>query len=375
MNQNIANLAALGQSIWIDYIRRGMIESGELEAIRDRGVVGLTSNPTILHKAVTESDDYAAALAGCIGQARSADEVYETLVWEDIRSAAAIMKPVFRRTDGVDGYVSIEVNPSLAHDTDATVAQGRRIFHAIGHPNVMIKVPATPAGLPAIEALLAEGINVNVTLIFSVDVYRQVMQAYLRGVRRFTDTGHPPSGVASVASFFVSRIDTAVDARLTEQIQAGRPDRSPLLGKAAIANSKLAYRAFQETFATRRGPFAELEARGARVQRPLWASTSTKNPAYRDTYYVDTLIGPQTVNTVPPSTLDALCDHLDVRVTVTDEVADAQRTMERLADAGIDLGSVTAALRDAGVQIFADSFNALMADLEAKRRLQTAESG
>ena len=374
MNDKIAELTSLGQSIWIDYIRRGMIQNGELEALRDRGVVGLTSNPTIFQKAIAESDDYTGALADCAGRTGSADEIYETLVFDDIRNAAAIMEPVFRDTDGVDGYVSIEVNPSLAHDTAATVAEGKRIFETLGKPNVMIKVPGTAAGLPAIEALLADGINVNVTLIFSVDVYLNVMQAYLRGVKRFADAGHDPSRVASVASFFVSRIDGAVDKLLTTKIEAGSADLSPLLGQTAIANTKLAYVAYQEVFERSDGPFAELRARGARVQRPLWASTSTKNPDYRDTYYVDTLIGPHTVNTVPPATLDALCDHLDVRETVTHDVDDAERVIQQLAGAGIDLASVTAELRDTGVKLFADSFDAMMADIEAKRLLQVASS-
>lgn len=374
LNDKIAELTGLGQSIWIDYIRRGMIESGELAALRDRGVVGLTSNPTIFQKAIAESDDYISALADCVGRGGSADEIYETLVFEDIRGAAAIMEPVFRSTDGVDGYVCIEVNPSLAHDTAATVAEGKRIVEAIGRPNVMIKVPGTLEGLPAIEALLTDGINVNVTLIFSVDVYRQVMQAYLRGVKRFADAGHDPSRVASVASFFVSRIDGAVDKLLAGQIEAGRTDLSPLLGKAAIANTKLAYVAYQEVFERHDGPFAELRARGARVQRPLWASTSTKNPHYRDTYYIDTLIGPRTVNTVPPATLDALCDHLEARTTVTRDVPEAERVIQQLARAGIDLASVTADLRDTGVKLFADSFDALMADIEAKRLLRAASS-
>ncbi len=374
MNDKIAELTSLGQSIWIDYIRRGMIQNGELEALRDRGVVGLTSNPTIFQKAIAESDDYTGALADCAGRTGSADEIYETLVFDDIRNAAAIMEPVFRDTDGVDGYVSIEVNPSLAHDTAATVAEGKRIFETLGKPNVMIKVPGTAAGLPAIEALLADGINVNVTLIFSVDVYLNVMQAYLRGVKRLADAGHDPSRVASVASFFVSRIDGAVDKLLTTKIEAGSADLSPLLGQTAIANTKLAYVAYQEVFERSDGPFAELRARGARVQRPLWASTSTKNPDYRDTYYVDTLIGPHTVNTVPPATLDALCDHLDVRETVTHDVDDAERVIQQLAGAGIDLASVTADLRDTGVKLFADSFDAMMADIEAKRLLQAASS-
>jgi len=374
LNDKIAELTSLGQSIWIDYIRRGMIQNGELEALRDRGVVGLTSNPTIFQKAIAESDDYTGALADCAGRTGSADEIYETLVFDDIRNAAAIMEPVFRDTDGVDGYVSIEVNPSLAHDTAATVAEGKRIFETLGKPNVMIKVPGTAAGLPAIEALLADGINVNVTLIFSVDVYLNVMQAYLRGVKRLADAGHDPSRVASVASFFVSRIDGAVDKLLTTKIEAGSADLSPLLGQTAIANTKLAYVAYQEVFERSDGPFAELRARGARVQRPLWASTSTKNPDYRDTYYVDTLIGPHTVNTVPPATLDALCDHLDVRETVTHDVDDAERVIQQLAGAGIDLASVTADLRDTGVKLFADSFDAMMADIEAKRLLQVASS-
>jgi transaldolase/glucose-6-phosphate isomerase len=299
MHPILEALADQGQAIWYDNVRRGMLASGEMQALIDDGVVGVTSNPSIFEKAIAHSDDYDGQIGELIAQGKDTFEIYDALTLADIATTADLFRPVYDRTAGRDGYVSLEVNPKLAADTERTIAEARRLFAALDRPNVMIKIPGTPEGMPAIEQALSEGININVTLIFAVDAYREIMQAYLSGVGKFIAGGGDPRRVASVASFFVSRVDTAVDKQLSE---IGGPD--DLHGQAAVANSKLAYAAYREVFEGE--AFAELKARGARVQRPLWASTSTKNPAYSPTLYVDTLIGPDTVNTVPPATLDAI---------------------------------------------------------------------
>jgi transaldolase len=296
----------------------------------------------------------------------SLEEIYEALALEDIRRAADVLRPVYDRTGGLDGYVSLEVSPKLAHDTEGTVAEARRLFGTLGRPNVMIKVPATPAGIPAIETLIGDGINVNVTLIFSLDGYRAVMGAYVGGLERLAASGGDLSRVASVASFFVSRIDTAVDRRLDE-FQAQFPDsRLPasLKGKIAVASARAAYALFKETSTGER--WERLAARGARVQRPLWASTSTKNPAYPDTMYVDMLIGPDTVNTAPPATLDAFRDHGTVALTIEEGVDEARRQLAGLADLGVDLDAITQELQDDGVAAFARSFDSLLASIQEK---------
>ena len=360
----IRRLAALGQSIWYDNIRRGMIESGAVQALIDRGVLGITSNPTIFQKAIGESGDYDEAIRGLVHAGRNATQIYEALVMEDIGRTADLFRPVYEATDRRDGFVSIEVEPAMAHDTAGTIARGRDIFRRLGRPNVMIKVPATDAGLPAITALIGEGIHVNVTLIFSVDVYQKVIDAYLSGLRAHVDGGGDPAAVASVASFFVSRLDNLVDARLQIRIDAGQTHLRTLLGQAAVANAKVAYALYRVNF---HGPrFAALQARGCRPQRPLWASTSTKNPAYRETIYVDTLIGVETVNTVPPATLEAL-DRLDVsRPTIEDDLEDARAALTSIEGCGIRLADVTEELRAAGVKAFADSFDQLMTDLSRR---------
>ena len=365
-----AALQALGQSAWYDNIRRDLIVSGELQRLIDRGIVGVTSNPTIFQRAIAASNDYDAALRDLALAGHSTLEIYEALAIADIQAAADLLRPVYERTVGDDGYVSLEVSPDLAHDTQGTIDAARRLFGAIGRPNVMIKVPATPAGLPAITQLIADGVNINVTLIFSEQVYAQVADAYIAGLEQRLAAGLPLDNVRSVASVFVSRIDTAVDALLQERLAASddaatRARIAALLGKAAIANSKITYRRFQEIFGTPR--FQALRAQGAHVQRPLWASTSTKNPAYRDVIYVEELIGPDTVNTMPPATIDAFADHGRVRQTLTEGLAEAEATLAQLAALGIDLEAVMQRLLEEGVKAFADSFRDLLECIDAKR--------
>lgn len=357
-------LAALGQAIWLDYIRRSFITSGELQALIDDGLRGVTSNPTILEKAIAGSADYDEELQQLVAAGLPVGEVYEALALEDIRRAADLLRPVYERTDGTDGYVSLEVSPKLAHDTAGTVAEARRLFAALGRPNVMIKVPATPQGIPAIETLIGEGINVNVTLIFSLTHYDAVAEAYISGLERRAASGGNLSRVASVASFFVSRLDTAIDRQL-DNLQPPTPDLQSLKGKAAVANAKLAYARFRETFRGKR--WEKLAAQGARLQRPLWASTSTKNPLYPDTLYVDSLIGPDTVNTVPPDTLTAFLDHGTVALTLEEGLGEAGEHLARLAGLGIDLEGITQKLQDEGVAAFARSFDTLLSSIAAKR--------
>ena len=352
-------LSELGQSIWYDYIRRAFISSGELQNLVDQGVRGVTSNPSIFEKAIAGSADYDAALRPLVEAGKSVAEIYEALVLEDIGRAADILRPLYDESDGADGYVSLEVSPTLAHDTQGTVAEAQRLFAALGRPNVMIKVPATPAGIPAIETLIGKGININVTLIFSLAQYEAVANAYIKGLAKLAASGGDLGQVASVASFFVSRVDVAVD-RALEQI-----GERALLGKIAIANAKIAYARFRELFAGER--WARLAAQGARVQRPLWASTGTKDPAYPDTLYVDNLIGRDTVNTVPPATLQAFLDHGRVEATIETGVDEARDQLARLAELGVDLDAITQELQDQGVAQFAQSFESLMKSVAEKR--------
>jgi transaldolase/glucose-6-phosphate isomerase len=353
-------LAELGQSIWYDNIRRALLDHGELQSLVDAGVTGVTSNPSIFEKAIAGSADYDEALGEMVPQGGSEAALFEALALEDIQRAADLLFPVYERTAGVDGYVSLEVSPRLAHDTDGTVVEARRLFAALDRPNVMIKVPATPEGIPAIETLIGEGINVNVTLMFSLAHYDAVAGAYIAGLERLAASGKAVSRVASVASFFVSRVDTAVD-RALEGTEGG----SPLLGKIAIANAKAAYARFRELFSGDR--WERLAVQGAHVQRPLWASTSAKNPLYPDTLYVDALIGPDTVNTVPPSTLNAFMDHGEVGPALESGLDEARAQLARLAELGVDLDAITQDLQDDGVAAFARSFEALMDSIAGKR--------
>lgn len=352
-------LTNLGQSIWLDYIRRAFIDSGELQQLIDRGIRGVTSNPTIFEKAIAGSADYDHAMKELVAAGKSDQEIYETLVIEDIGRAADLFRPVYDATDGYDGYVSLEVNPTLAHDTDGTIEEGRRLFATLHRPNVMIKVPATPQGIPAISQLISEGVNVNVTLMFSLDHYHQVAEAYLSGLERLAASGGDLKKVASVASFFISRVDTAVDRALE---QAGN---QALQGMIAIANAKMVYQRFRQIFSGDR--WEKLAQAGAQVQRVLWASTGAKNPLYPDTLYVDALIGTHTVNTVPPATLNAFLDHGHVAATIETEAAEAETRISQLKNLGIDLTAVTEQLQQDGVASFADSFEKLMTAIAEKR--------
>jgi len=370
MVNNIEKLYQQGQSIWCDNLSRAMIASGELERLIGLGVVGITSNPTIFMKAITGSNDYDDVLQKLLTGRRDVMTLYEGLVLPDIADATDALRPVYDKTKGVDGYVSLEVSPRLAYDTRGTIAEARRLFAELNRPNVFIKVPATQEGIPAIETLIAEGVNVNVTLIFGLSVYQRVMQAYLAGLRRLDAAGGVVSKVASVASFFVSRIDTLVDRMLADRQEDGAHVRG-LFGQAAIANAKLAYARFERVFGAD-GPFAPLAARGAMVQRPLWASTSTKNPDYPDTMYLDELVAPRSVNTLPPATIEATLDHGRTKVSIYDDLEGSRRVFERLAGLGIDIDEVTEKLRADGVSLFAQSFEELLGNLEQKRELLSA---
>ncbi len=374
---NPSALTSLGQSLWYDNIERRLLENGELANMIQRGDIrGLTSNPSIFHKAIASSTDYDAALVPMAWAGYDAVRIFERLAIEDIRAAADLLRPLYDETKGADGYVSLEVSPTLAYDAEGTLADARRLWHMVARPNLMIKIPATKVGLQAIRQAIAEGINVNVTLIFSVERYEEVMDAYLSGLEEGFARGYAGQPPASVASFFVSRIDTKVDNRLNEIIAAGGAPAEKaraLLGKIAIANTKEAYARFQRVFSGER--FRALESRGARLQRPLWASTSTKNPAYPDTLYVDSLIGPHTVNTVPPQTLVAFKDHGTVAETLTLGLDEARRQLADLESLGISLAEVTRQLEEEGVAAFANAFQAMMETIEERRQAATAQLG
>ena len=352
-------LAEAGVSVWIDSLSREMLAAGELaRLVEEDAVTGVTSNPTIFQKALAEGDRYDEQLAG-LDPALGVVDAFFALAQDDIRDACAVLAPVFERTAGADGYVSLEVDPTLAYDREATFAQAVRFHEEVGRPNLYVKIPATLPGLGAIEDCIAKGRSINVTLIFSLERYAAVLEAYVRGLERRAAAGGDLSAVSSVASFFVSRVDTEADGRLAA---AGRKD---LAGKLAVANAKLAYAHWQEVTASTR--WQELAAKGARPQRCLWASTSTKNPAYRDVVYVEELIGPETVNTMPAETVVAFQDHGEVRQSLVEDVAGARSLLAAIADAGVDYDDVVETLEAEGVQKFADSFAELLAGIEAKR--------
>ena len=364
MSNSFQQVRNLGQSIWYDNIRRSHIKSGELQRLIDLGVTGLTSNPTIFEKAIAGSSDYDKELIAFAESGKSAAEIFESLAMQDIRDAATLMRHIYDESNGADGFVSFEVNPHLAHDTEGTVQEAIRLFTALDRTNVMIKVPATPEGIPAIRRLICEGINVNVTLIFSLDTYCHVREAYIAGLEGLAASGGDVSRVASVASFFVSRVDSAVNTVL-DKLSHGKQDKaSRLLSKIAIANAKLAYRDFKKAFGDAR--FKELKAKGAKVQRPLWASTSTKNPALSDVLYVETLIGRDTVNTMPEVTLMAFLDHGRAEETLHQDVQYAEQIMASIRDMNVNLGQITDSLLLAGVTSFADSFDNLIANIDGK---------
>lgn len=353
---------ALGQSIWLDDIRRGWLRDGHLaRLIADDLVAGVTSNPAIFAKSISEGAEYNEGIANLARAGRSIDEIYETLALEDVRAAADLFRPTFAATKGADGFVSLEVSPHLADDTKGTVAEGLRLWQAFNRPNAMIKVPGTEAGLPAITELIAAGVNINVTLLFSVDRYRAVVDAYLAGLEQRVKAGKPIDTIASVASFFLSRIDTLVDAKLdalkTNEAKARR-------GRAAIACARLAYQHYKQWTTSPR--WQALATTGVKPQRLLWASTSSKDPAYKDTMYVEALIAPNTVNTLPPATVDAFRDHGDPAVRIEHDLADATETVQILRHLGIDLNVVSQQLEREGVKKFKEPFDALLATLKTR---------
>jgi len=361
---SIKKLYQLGQSIWYDNIERRLLENGELAGMIERGeIYGITSNPSIFHNAIAKSDDYDAALIPLAKRSVSKEEIYENLAVADIQTACDLFRPLYDATDGGDGYVSLEVSPYLAHDTAGTIDDAARLWNWVDRPNLMIKIPATKEGLPAITASIAAGINVNVTLIFSIERYKEVMEAYLSGLENRLAAGQLIDRIASVASFFVSRIDSNVDKRLDV---IGNEKASALQGKIAVANAKLAYAVHKTIFTGER--WEGLRGVGANVQRALWASTSTKNPAYPDTKYVDELIGPKTVNTVPPATLIAFEDHGTIDLTLEADLNAAQAAMDGLAALGVSIEEVTQELEDQGVQAFAEAFTALLESVESRRK-------
>jgi transaldolase/glucose-6-phosphate isomerase len=375
MTNKIQQLSQLGQSIWYDNIQRKMITSGKLKAMTDEGLLGMTSNPTIFEKAIAGSNDYDESIRQLIDAGKSTFEVYDALTIEDVGLAADVFRPVFDRTKGGDGYVSIEVSPKLAHDTAGTLADARRLWKTLKRPNVLIKIPATKAGLPAIEQALTEGINVNITLMFSMEHYEEVTEAYLRGLERRVEAGKKINRIASVASFFVSRVDTLVDAKLAEIIHqegANAELAASLQGKAAVANSQLVYERFQQIFNSDR--FKKLRAKGAKVQRVLWASTSTKNPKYPDTIYVNTLIGPDTINTVPPETYAAIKDHATVKRTVDADFGAARKMVAEIESLGLHLHDLGEQLSIEGVEKFSKSFDQLLKVIDEKRVRLMAEN-
>ena len=366
----LKELTELGQSVWLDYIRRSLLTSGELQRLIDEdGLRGMTSNPSIFEKAITGSTDYTDFLKSLDSRPElNATQRYELLAIRDIQDAADILRPVYEKTKRGDGYVSLEVSPLLGRDTNGSIAEARRLWKSVNRENVMIKIPGTPEGVPAIQQCLSEAININITLLFAQEAYEQVAQAYLNALETLAKNGGDLSKIASVASFFVSRIDTSVDKQLNEKLRtATKPDEramlQSLLGKVAIANAKMAYARYQEIFS---GPRWEaLAKKGARVQRLLWASTSTKNPNYRDVMYVEELIGQDTVDTIPPATLDAFREHGKVRPSLTDDVEAARKTMKTLAQAGVSMKQVTDDLVDDGVKLFADAFEKLIAAVQS----------
>src|ERR671913_374949 len=371
MSNPLTEIMKLGQSIWYDNIRRAMLTSGDLQKkIEEDDLRGVTSNPTIFEKAITGSTDYDEQLRGLVQAGKGVGEIYEDLVVEDIGRAADILKPVYDKTDGIDGYISLEVSPKLAYDTRGTIDEASRLFERVGRKNVMIKIPAAQEGLPAIEESIYRGININVTMIFSIENYEQVAEAFIKGLERRAAEGKTVDHIASVASFFVSRVDTAIDSDLEYKARhAASPEEKAkfegLLGRAAVANAKLAYQKFKEIF---HGPrFADLLAKGAQVQRCLWASTGTKNPNYSDVLYVDNLIGPETVNTVPPATYTAIRDHGKVALTLEEGIEECHALFDQLREVGIDIKAVTEKLQKDGLASFVTSFDTLAESIESKR--------
>ena len=370
MSDRLQRLHDAGQSVWLDFIDRRMLSEGELDRlIREDAITGVTSNPTIFEKALAEGTAYDEQLAAISSELQPL-ALFEDLAAEDVRRACDALRGVYDASDAADGYVSLEVSPSVAADADATIADARRLWALVDRPNLMIKVPGTPQGARAVRVLIEEGINVNITMLFAVEAHRRVVEAYFEGLEARARRDEPVDRIASVASFFVSRVDTEVDRRLQALIDESADEEvrrglEALKGKAAIANAKLAYRLFSAMFHGAR--WEGLRTRGAMVQRPLWASTSTKNPAYRDVLYVEELVGPHTINTMPPATIEAFRDHGEVRRTVDTDIEGAVRALQALEDAGISMREVTDKLLEEGLASFQKSFDGLLAGLEAKR--------
>lgn len=366
----IQELYEIGQSIWLDYISRTLIDTGKLKDMIDIGVQGLTSNPSIFDKAISTSNDYDIRIKELQQVKKSTFEIYDDLTVKDIQDAADIFRPIYDETGGVDGFVSLEINPGLSYQIEETIAEGKRLFKKVNRPNVLFKVPSTQQGFKAIEELLAMGINVNVTLIFSLQQYIDTAQAYINGARRFAQTNGDISRLSSVASVFVSRVDTQIDKLLDEKI-ARTPDNlkkelTALKGGAAVANSAVIYGKYKEMFSSQQ--FKEIEQMGARVQRLLWGSTSTKDPVYSDIKYVAELIGENTINTIPEKTLNAFLDHGSVKKTLSTDIRQYQETLDRLSDQGIDINTVCKKLLDDGVIAFKKSFDSLMTAIAEKAK-------
>jgi transaldolase len=375
----LLQLITCGQSYWLDNLTRDMLTNGELHRrVTEQGLRGVTSNPATFHKAIVGSAAYDTQIKQLVGEGRETAAMYERLVVTDVQDACDILRPVYDASTGVDGFVSLEVSPYLAHDTLGTMQEARRLFSAVDRPNVFMKIPGTPAGIPAIEEMLYEGVPINVTLLFALKDYENVAQAYIRALERRLAGDKPVNNVASVASFFLSRIDVLVDQLLAHRLRPGHPNKhvahcEQLLGRVAIANAKLAYQSFKRLFGSER--WHTLEAAGARVQRPLWASTSTKNPLYHDTRYVEPLIGPYTVNTMPDETIAAFADHGKVVAnTIEEDVEEAHRILRGLEGVGIDFHCATWQLQNEGVQKFIEPYDALMQALAAKRQAMLGET-
>src|SRR6185436_3764563 len=369
----LRSVSDLGQSIWLDYIRRDLLLTGGLHRlVAEDGLGGVTSNPAIFEKAIAGSPLYADAIRALLDQEDAdAGRLFDAIAVRDVQDACDVLRPVYDKTAGADGFVSIEVSPYLAHDGAATLEEARRLKRLVGRPNLLVKIPATPAGIPAIRDALSEGISINITLLFARAAYEKVAHAYIDGLEAFARKGGDVSRVASVASFFISRIDSLADSQIQKKITAGATGTDKarlveLLGRVAIANGRLTYRLYKEIFS---GPRWEALARkGARTQRVLWASTSTKNPAYRDVVYVEELIGKDTVNTLPPQTLDAMRDHGKPRLSIEEDLAGAEATLAALEASGLSLKAITDQVLDEGVRLFSDAFDTLLAAVEKKRR-------
>lgn len=372
MTNPLQQLIEQGQSVWYDNVDRAQLASGQFQTmLTEDGIRGVTSNPTIFGKSISSGHAYDEQMTQLMNEGKGTNDIYEAVVIQDIRTVADLLRPVYDQTEGQDGYISLEVSPDLAHDTNATISEARRFWGIVNRPNLMIKIPATPEGIPAVETAIREGINVNITLIFSLDSYRAVTDAYLSGLEARNGEGKDISGIASVASFFVSRVDTLVDKLLEDKVKASSDSAEQqklkgLEGKAAIANARLVYQEFKRIFSSPR--FESLKHAGAHVQRPLWASTSTKNPAYRDVLYAEELIGPDTVDTMPLETIQNFRDHGKVRYSIEDDLDGAKATLAALEAEGIYYDQVTQQLQDEGVKKFADSFHELFDGIRSKQQ-------